>query len=278
MGKIWKKIVLVLVRIGFLVFCGLALVLFFFQASLIYHPRRYPPNSAHTLPPGWQALRFTTSQGEQTAFYKIPSQPLRRVWVFFGGNGSLALDWTADRHLIPPDDAALLVEYPSYGCCEGKPTPATILENSIAASQAFAQRLKLTPADFDAKLNIVGHSLGCAAALQFAARQPVERIVLFAPFTSMVAMARRTVGWPLCELCRHRFNNEARLRELSERARPPRVTIFHGSDDEVIPVAMGRKLAAEFPAMIEFHEVPRAGHNSVLIEKLPALGRILRAP
>jgi pimeloyl-ACP methyl ester carboxylesterase len=72
------------------------------------------------------------------------------------------------------------------------------------------------------------------------------------------------VGWPLCWLLLHNYDNRARLGELAARPRPPRVVIFHGDDDQSIPVAMGRELAAMFPGMIAFHEVPGAGHNTIL--------------
>ncbi len=111
---------------------------------------------------------------------------------------------------------------------------------------------------------MLGHSLGAATGLNFAARHPVERIVLIAPFTTMRAMARRSVGWPLCWLLLHNYDNRARLRELAARPHPPRIAIFHGEDDQFIPVAMGRGLAAMFPGMIAFHPVPGAGHASVL--------------
>jgi pimeloyl-ACP methyl ester carboxylesterase len=77
-------------------------------------------------------------------------------------------------------------------------------------------------------------------------------------------MGRHTVGWPLCYLLRHNYDNRARLRDLATRQPLPRITIFHGGDDGLIPASMGRELASLFPAMITFHEIPGADHNSVL--------------
>src|SRR5205085_1923334 len=83
----------------------------------------------------------------------------------------------------------------------------------------------------------LGHSLGAAAALSAADALSLTRVVLLAPFTSMTDMARRTVGWPLCYINRHRFDNLARLAALASRG--ARVHVFHGALDEVIPVALG---------------------------------------
>jgi pimeloyl-ACP methyl ester carboxylesterase len=94
--------------------------------------------------------------------------------------------------------------------------------------------------------------------------------VLCAPFTTMTGMARRVVGWPLCHLNLHRFDNVARLRSLD--ARGASVRVFHGSDDEVIPVAMGRELHALFPRTISFTEVPDSRHNDIIMRARDDLG------
>jgi len=276
MWLLLRRCFLSLLRIGLAVFLLLAGILYFYQERLIYFPHRYAPGIESELPKGWQALHYTTRQGKQTAICQLPKQSPQHIWVFFGGNGSAAWSWMDMLALMPRGDAALLIEYPGYGFCEGLPTPASILESTEAAADLVAQRMGLSRAAFDERLNLVGHSLGCAAALQFAVRHPARQIVLFAPFTSMLEMARRTVGWPLCELCRHRFDNEARLRELSQRLSPPHVIIFHGVRDQTIPVAMSRRLAAEFPTMIELHEIPKATHNSVLLDNLTELLEIIR--
>jgi len=65
-------------------------------------------------------------------------------------------------------------------------------------------------------VSLLGHSLGAAAALQAGAVIPARQILLIAPFTSMRAMAKRSVGVPLAYLLRHDFDNEARLGRSSD--------------------------------------------------------------
>jgi pimeloyl-ACP methyl ester carboxylesterase len=43
-----------------------------------------------------------------------------------------------------------------------------------------------------------------------------------------------------------------------------RVTIFHGTADEVIPVSMGRELAAAHPGVVTLHEAAGQDHNFIL--------------
>ena len=244
---------------------GVPAYLFFTQHSMIYHPRHYFDREEQGI-----KLAYSTSEGRQFAYYIPPDaageQAPERLWVMFPGNASLALDWLDFVKRYPGRrDGFLLVDYPGYGRCEGSASPDSIEESAEAAFDQLAKRLHAGPAGLDSNLGVVGHSLGCAAALDFAVKHPADCVVLVAPFTTLRDMARRTVGWPLCWLLRHNFDNRARLAALAAREHPPRVTILHGSDDEVIPVAMGCELASEFRRMTVFHPVPGATHNTILV-------------
>lgn len=256
-----------LLRVFIVTVLAIVMLLLFFQHKLIYHPRRYSVDSG-LRNPALVALSYTTSQGRQKSFYLPPrTLPLRRLWVLFPGNGSLALDWLG--YLDPPADSRdgyLLIEYPGYGDCEGFASPGAIQESAEGAFASLAQSLQTKPAELEGKLNLLCLSIGCATGLNFAVRHPIGQVILVAPFTTMRAMARRVVGWPLCYVLMHNFDNRARLNELAVRPEPPRVNIFHGEDDEVVPFSMGRELAGMHPGMITFHGVPGATHNTVLFD------------
>ncbi|WP_395717154.1 alpha/beta hydrolase [Prosthecobacter sp.] len=251
------------------------------QSSLIYHPHPYRAEFETMLRGArGQRVTFTTSQGRQTAFYippkNVPGGLPRAVWLCFGGNGSLALDWL---HFIGAWDenfAYLLVDYPGYGDCEGKPTPGRIRESGNAAFEALARHLQAPPQDLQPRLAVLGHSLGSAAALMAAEDLDVRRGVLLSPFTSMTDMGRIMLGWPLCHLNLHRFDNRKTLRRVAARE-GVKFVIFHGVADEVIPVRMGRDLAAAHPKATTFHEVPGAHHNDILSLTRGQIGQAMTA-
>jgi pimeloyl-ACP methyl ester carboxylesterase len=239
------------------------LLLLIFQDRLIWFPRRYDANVLAHLPAGTTALPYRTPAGDQVAFVHAPSAPgvdpkIAPVWVFCYGNGSLALEWP--EQLMPPDATVLLIEYPGYGASDGAPSPAANDASIDAALDALGQRLghPVTPT------GMLGHSMGCAFVLRTALRHPPRKLVLIAPYTSLRAMARRTVGWPLCWLLRHNLDNQAALDALCAGPHPPTIDILQDRDDEVIPVAMGRALAAAHPQQVRWHEVTGSGHNEIL--------------
>ena len=244
-------------------FALIALLLFFVQDRLIYHPRRYSPAVLQQLPTGLVGLR--DNDGSLVGFYRPPRDggSPQRLWLLFGGNADQALSWDAfaDEH-ASAGSGFVMLEYPGYGACAGKSSPASILAANERAVTLLATHLGLTVEEIHRRSGAVGHSLGAAVALQYAVKYPLCRLVLISPFTTMKAMARRSAGWPICELLVHRFDNHARLAELAATGMPP-ITIIHGQADPFIPMAMGQELAQAHPG-IHFSVIVGAGHNDIL--------------
>ena len=270
-------------RLVAIIFLVLAATLFLAQRRLMYFPRKYPPGFVVGLTArGVVPIRFETSRGSQWAYY-LPPPPAAAatlpdaIWVFFGGNGSLALDWLA---VLPTDDprraGVLLIDYPGYGESEGSPTRAGIRESLSALVPALAAWWKVSAAEIEQRLSVAGHSLGAAVALEFAQLHPVRDIVLIAPFTSMKDMARRSVGWPLCEVLTDRYDNLAALDALATRSPQPTLRIFHGADDDIIPATMGGELARRYPGWAIHRDLPGLDHVDVVNRSAEEWSALLR--
>jgi len=252
--------------IGGLILLGLISFLVLFQHQFIYFPLRYSANQLEDArATGVREVKFETTQGSQIAFFwqegDSKAAP-QNLWLVFGGNGDLALAWLTLLRAFPnPRSGYLLIDYPGYGNCEGKPSPETILETSQRALRTLLETegWKMEAAS----LCILGHSLGGAAALQFAAKNPVRKIVAVSTFTSMDEMVRTQTRVPLGYLLRHRFDNVASLKSILSRTEVPEIWIFHGEADEIIPPKMGHALADLDPTRIKFHPIPGARHNDV---------------
>jgi uncharacterized protein len=251
----------------------------YLQGYLIYHPRPYAPVVLATLPPHLVEIAYDTAQGSQVAFYlpphDSPTHAPEALWVLFHGNGSLALEWLVHlpRGLTTPT-GFLLIDYPGYGKCTGRSSRDAIIASFEAALQTLQQRHHAVRPAVERSLNVLGYSLGAAAALELAIRYPTQHIVLLAPFTSMHDIASHLVIWPITALLRERFDNLQALTTLAQRPVPPAVTIVHGDADEVVPVAMGRALAQSFLAMITYHELPGVTH-SLLEHAAPLLAQAI---
>jgi pimeloyl-ACP methyl ester carboxylesterase len=246
------------------------------QSRFLYFPNTYAPeHTAAFLGDGGERLDFTTSQGNQTAWLRRPAQGAApgRVWLIMAGNGSIALDF--DRLPMQSgmlQDAFVFIDYPGYGLCQGKPHPSSIQESLKTLGPLIAERLHLTPGDLAAKGIVWGHSLGAAVALMAAEEYGIRKAVLLSPFTSTMDMTKVVFGAPLGFLVTHRFDNGKNLASLIQRK--GEAWILHGSADEVVPVRMGRQLAASGGAAVHFQEIPDGKHNTLMRE---ALGPIVTA-
>jgi hypothetical protein len=257
-----RKVVRALLGFGLIVLVAIS-VLYFRQHSLVYHPRSYDESYAYAFPADGTEINYRVGAGKYSAYYLPGGKSLpNRIWLAFCGNGSLALDWTTILRDYPWNgDAFLLIDYPGYGKNGGYATIASTRASADAALSALATRLNRT--EDQLRLCAIGHSLGSAVALDFAARHNVERIVLIAPFTTLREEAASIFGGWVSGLLIESYDNRANLADTIKRNPKTQVAIFHGTNDEVIPVRMGRELSRQFPG-VEFFAVEQADHVSVL--------------
>jgi predicted esterase len=259
---------------------GLVTLLLSCQSKLMYFPRPYEKGALWDLDKReGRRLEYTTSQGNQVAFYLPPKADPKAapsfVWIVCGGNGSLALDYSGEAMHWDGKFGYLFVDYPGYGLCEGSPNPARIEESLVAAVTALQKELGWSDEDLRMRSGALGHSIGCAGALMAVDKLQLKAAVLCNPFTTMTDMGRLVLGWPLCYLNLHRFDNVARLKALEPGKSGARVHIFHGVEDEVIPVRMSREMAAAFPETVKLTEVKHTGHNDVIMQARREIGEAM---
>ncbi len=255
--------------LGFLTAC---------QSKLIYLPRPYGAGHVDRwgTEPGTAVVSYETSSGKQQAYLLSRSSAPERLWIVCGGNGTLALEWSDWlREHAPAEDAYLMIDIPGYGNCTGQPRPATIRRSLEAAVPAAAASLGWTlPGDRE-RLRFFGHSLGAAVCLMGAEEFGIRRGVVLTPFTSTMEMTEAVFGVNLGFIVLHRFDNRARLGEIDRAG--GEVFIFHGSDDEVIPVAMSRALAEEYPGTVRYTEITGGRHNTLPEDAAEEIAAAMRA-
>lgn len=238
------------------------------QRRLIYFPADYTPVRLDAFDAVGQRIEYTVDGKPQTSFYipprvAPPAGMAPRLWVICSGNSSLALDWFNYVCQAPVDDVSfLLVDNPGFGLCEGSPSRPRIIATMEAVWPALADELGVQVEQLDRDVNLLGFSLGTATGLEFATRRPVRQVVLLAPFTSLLDMARLRLPI-VAETLIDRFDNEARLDELAARREPPRVLILHGDADGVVPFRMGRTLSERHPSITRFVAYDGVDHTAL---------------
>lgn len=160
----------------------------------------------------------------------------------------------------------LIFDYRGYGGSEGEPTIDGVVRDTEAALR-FLTTVKKCPNE---KIVLFGESLGGALALPLAKRGPLAAVILESTFTSLREMAKSIYPFVPSFLIPNVYRSVEEIRHITAP-----VLIIHGTDDEIIPVEMGRRLFKAAPHPKRMFEVPKAHHNDVyLTTKLEYLKNI----
>jgi hypothetical protein len=234
-------------------------LLWAFQDQITFPAPRTPlPDPVKTLGYG-EPLELPMKDGTRLVGWFLPAAapsrpaPPSAALLWFYGNGETIGDiWPIIRDFRPPNAALLVVDYPGYGGSGGRATEAGMYEAADLAYQALISR-----PDVDRRrIYVYGRSLGSAAATHTAVTHEVAGVILESPFTSARGMAARHYRIFPTALVRLRLDNLGTM----ARIHCP-ILIFHGTADMLVPIAMGREVAAAAGGPVEFVMIEGAGHN-----------------
>ncbi len=244
--------------IPWIVTCAVAIyvaaigALYVFQRTLLYPA----PQTSRTDPasvgfPEAQEVVLDTKDGEKVIIWHVPPKDGKPVVLFFHGNGEV-LAWRVPRfRAITADGTGLVaLSFRGYGGSSGRPSEEGLLNDGMAAYEfaaAHYQSSRIVP---------WGYSLGSGVAVAVATARPVGKLILEAPYTSIVDVAASAFPWaPVRWLMRDRFHSDQRIVKLDVP-----LLIMHGEKDTVIPIQIGRRLFDLAPGRKRFVALPRGTH------------------
>lgn len=239
---------------AFGLFVLVVMVVFALQRKLLY----FPDPSNPVLPAadarrGLREVRFRAADGVELRAWHRAAPPEGATVLIFHGNAGHRGDrldlirWCADRDL-----GVLALDYRGYGGSEGTPTEVGLYADAEASVRWLEER------GFR-ELVYFGESLGSGIAVELATRRAPAKLVLEAAFDSAVAVGQRHYPWlPVDWLMRDRFESDAKIGQVDAP-----LLMLHGTDDEIIPIAHGRRLFDRASEPKRFVEVEGAGHNDL---------------
>jgi len=250
--KLRRIVILVLVAVvAFYVL--LVGAVFFAQRKLVFPA---PPDVEEPAVAGATLLRLPSGDGTVYALH-LPAPEGAPTIVYFHSNGEQLADSRYLAQALHRQGFGFYsVEYPGYGLARsGAPSESGI----YAAAEAALVHLEGALHVPRERIILVGRSLGSGVATEMAARGHGAKLALVSPYTSIADVGAQAFPFlPVRLLVRDRFDT---LSKAARIALP--VLLLHGSEDEVIPVAMSWTLSKRFPkATVRL--VLGAQHNDVL--------------
>lgn len=242
----------ILVSVGYL--GGLA-ALFLAQRSFIFPI----PQTVRTAPgaagfPEAEEHVLTTADGEKVICWHVPAKPGHAVVIYFPGNGDFLAGSVSRFRAITADGTGLVaLSYRGYAGSTGQPSERGLLLDAAAAYDFTAARYG---AD---RIVVWGFSLGSGVAVALAAGQPVVKLILEAPYTSIVDVAgSRFRLVPVRWLVRDQFRSDQRIAHVTAP-----LLIMHGGRDSTISIGLGERLFALAHEPKQFVRFPEGGHDNL---------------
>jgi uncharacterized protein len=233
---------------------GLA-ILYFAQRGFIFPI----PQTTRTAPeaagfPEAEEHILATADGENVIVWHVPAKPGHAVVIYFPGNGDfLAGSAGRFRDIISDGTGLVALSYRGYAGSSGQPSERGLLLDA-AAAYAF------TSARYDANRIVVwGFSLGTGVAVALAAEQSVGKLILEAPYTSIVEVAGALLRIvPVRWILRDQFRSDERIAGVTAP-----LLIMHGERDFTISIGLGERLFALAHQPKQFVRFPGGGHNNL---------------
>jgi len=247
--------------IGYL---GLLLLLRLSESRLLYAPgpsrTLEPPPPALGLSP--ERIEIPTADGVTLVAWamRAPVPVLEGPWLLIchGNGGNLSEAGRPEHYagLRALGLNLLAFDYRGYGESGGTPSEEGLYRDADAAYRYLREVRGVPPG----RIVLFGHSLGSAVAIELATRVAAAGLVLDGALASVLDRAREVYPYvPVRWISRSRYPSIERI----GRVTMPKL-FLHARDDDVIPIAHGRRLHDAAPPPKSF--VPLAGGHGDAFE------------
>ena len=260
-------ILIALLLLNRIVYWTLLPIIFFHG---VFDESAYEDNLAD---PSLEPLAVETANGTLYGWQRVKDS--RTVVIYYGGDASDSNAWLRgfderQRQTAFGDATLVTADYPSFGKSEGSISEAAFFD---AAEAVYAHVERTYP---DAAKVLIGYSLGCAAALEMAARHETDGLVLVAPMYDGT-----TMYFPRTSLLHAYFEPTASVRldnDETAKSAEERTLVIASSADTMTRIDDVSALCEAFPAKPMLLRLDAIGHGDYWgsEETLAAIGRFVR--
>ena len=235
----------------------LVIAVYFLQRHMQYFPNKSDPGSPEKNGlPGMKVVRTTTEDGlSLLAWFMPPADKNGKILVFYHGNaGHIGHRAVKARYFIERGYGVFFAEYRGFGGNPGSPTEEGLYKDARAALKWLEAQGYLTR-----QIILYGESIGSGVAVQIAKEIQPDILILEAPFSSALDVAKRTHFWlPVDWMMKDRYDSLSKIPDVKSQ-----LLIVHGDEDNVIPIHLAKKLfeAANHPK--EFITINGGGHSDL---------------
>jgi uncharacterized protein len=237
------------------IYVAIGVALYFLQEKFLFHPQKLSQEHTYNFPAPFKEINLPVNNEKNLNIiqFTVPDSVCKGVVLYFHGNkknieryAPYAINFTKNNY------AVWMIDYPGFGKTTGKRTEQIMYDDAAILYQMARARFAKD------SIIIYGKSLGTGVASQLASVKDCKRLILETPYYSVEEMMNdRAFIYPVSLMAKYHFPNYKYFKKIEAP-----VTLFHGTNDELIPYKHSVKLANENPA-VNLVTIEKGKHNDL---------------
>lgn len=222
------------------------------QQDLLYHPDPRHFTAAQIGAQGFEDVTIKTKDGETLIAYYKPASAGQPTVLYFHGNSDRPNSRQERKALLADEGRGVLyLCYRGFSGSTGTPSEDGLRLDAEAAYAWLAARVP------PQSIVLYGESLGTGVAVELAGRVAVKAVVLDAPYTSTADVAFKQYPFlPVHWMMHDQYPSLERIGRLTAP-----LLVLHGTQDQIVPYAMGRKVFEAATVPKTFVTIPDGDHT-----------------
>jgi alpha-beta hydrolase superfamily lysophospholipase len=242
-------------KIAAVVYVAAGLLLYFLQEKILFHPKELTPGHVFNFKQPFKEVNLAINNETNLNIvqFTVPDSLRKGLVLYFHGNRKNIERYAPYASIFTRSGYELwMMDYPGFGKSTGKLSEKMLYEDAAVIYSLARSRFQKD------SIIIYGKSIGTGVASWLASTHDCKRLVLETPYYSIDALLRHYAFiYPVAWMTKYHFPNN----EYFKSVEAP-ITIFHGTDDEVIPYRQAVKLAKENPG-VNLVTVEGGRHNNL---------------
>lgn len=253
-----KGVKLLFKLLGFILvfYCVVVGLLYFNQERMMFLGDKLDPDYQFEFKSDFEELNFSSSDQANIHALHFKVKNSKGVIVYFHGNKGSIARWGSIRSVfLDLGYDVFIMDYRTFGKSTGDLDENLMYEDAQICFDYVKSQYS------DSQINIYGRSLGCAFAVKIAADNSVNQLICESPFYNMADAAKSKYSFaPIDLLLKYKFESNLRIGNVECKT-----TIFHGTNDQVIPLESGEKLYfASDKENSEFVKIEGGTHHDLI--------------
>ena len=246
-----------IIKTLFILYAILCIGLWFAQEKFLFNPHKLPEDYVFSKK---NEVEIEVEKNVYlNALWMRDKNPKGAILYLHGNRGSNKRCQRQAQNMANNGYDILMVDYRGYGKSDGTISSQKQLYADVQKVYDY-----LKDSYREDQIILAGYSLGSGMASYLAANNKPQQLVMIAPYMSFYELKNRYIPIYIPNFfVKYPLDNNSHL----EKVKCP-VTIFHGTNDRVIPYEQGEQLAENFPKKVKLVTLKRESHRGAIFNGL----------